>query len=73
MKEWKEKKKNILEERLVGTLGGDHTVWDGGVGCFGTVIFEVRIRFTLDVRDPGHGWLVGDSLVSTYPGTKWSI
>ena len=55
--------KDALEERLVGTLGGDHAVGNGGVCDFGTVILIVGVWFAFDVRDPGHG---GGSLLSRY-------
>jgi len=46
--------KDSREERLVGALGGDHTVWDGRVWDFWPVILEVRIGLALHVCDPRH-------------------
>lgn len=64
------KERNVLEERLIGTLGRDHTVGDGRVCDFGTVIFVVWIWLAFDVCDPGHG--VG-SLLKHVSKAKWSI
>lgn len=41
--------RDARKERLVGALGGDHTVWDGRVWDFWVVILEVRIGLGLHI------------------------